>query len=178
MLALECHLVQNVIDSQKHLACIRQWEKRPFSLPPLGLHNVTSQLESHESHVATPEADETLCNTTLEDESHDRNVTATSELNDSYPAPLEAHPGANQPPLRLHVHGTTSPDSGAESSGVPPLEPLDISSMREELATLVADKQRMEAQHKRLQRRLKEVKDKEGIIQQVRIAGILPSLDI
>ena len=49
----------------------------------------------------------------------------------------------------------------------PIMEPLDVASSREELATLVADKQRMEAQHKRLQRHLGEIRAKMAEVQEV-----------
>ena len=49
----------------------------------------------------------------------------------------------------------------------PIMEPLDVASSREELATLVADKQRMEAQHKRLQRHLREIRAKMAEVQEV-----------
>ena len=49
------------------------------------------------------------------------------------------------------------------------MEPLDVASSREELATLVADKQRMEAQHKRLQRRLREIRTKMVELQEVKL---------
>ena len=49
----------------------------------------------------------------------------------------------------------------------PIMEPLDVVSSREELAMLVADKQRMEAQHKRLQRHLKETRAKMAVVQEV-----------
>lgn len=51
-----------------------------------------------------------------------------------------------------------TPDSGTYTD-VPndlPMEPLSLSNSREELATLVASKQRMEAQHCRLERRHQE----------------------
>ena len=64
-----------------------------------------------------------------------------------------------------------SPDSVAELLGVP-FEPLDISSSREELSTLAADKQRLEAHQRRLHRKLKATKSAMSELQQVCVTYI------
>ena len=107
ILAIECHLLQNALESQRHVACIHDWE----------------QLK---------------------------------------PSPAAS---SSSPPCQSE-EPSTSPDSGAVMS--PIMEPLDVVSSREELATLVADKQRMEAQHKRLQRHLRETRAKMAEVQEVR----------
>ena len=56
-------------------------------------------------------------------------------------------------------------------SGVPllePGEPGEVSTTREELAALVGDKQRMEARHRRLVRRLMELRASHTDLQEVR----------
>ena len=102
---IECSLLQNTLESQRHVACIHDWEQQK------------------------------------------RSPSTSSSL-----------PCQSEGPC-------TSPDSGADMS--PIMEPLDVASSREELAMLVADKQRMEAQHKRLQRHLKETRAKMAEVQEV-----------
>ena len=102
---IECNLLQNTLESQRHVACIHDWEQQK------------------------------------------RSLSTSSSL-----------PCQSEEPC-------TSPDSGADMS--PIMEPLDVASSREELAMLVADKQMMEAQDKRLQRHLKETRAKMAEVQEV-----------
>ena len=105
-----------------------------------------NHVTSHAAHVTSHDAHVT---------SHDAHVT--------YPATTSDEGD----PLVLAREPCVSPDSGTELSSLPPMESYDVSSAREELATLVADKQRMEAQHKRVERRLKETRAKMAVIQEV-----------
>lgn len=71
---------------------------------------------------------------------------------------------------RLEMVQSVSPDSGAEMMSVtaavegegegegdlPEMEPVEVSDMREAMAVLGAAKQKLEAQHKRVQRMLRE----------------------
>ena len=77
-----------------------------------------------------------------------------------------------------HPHLTTgdphciSPDSGTDIGMVGNhdnivTEPEEVTSPREEVATLVAEKQRLEARHKRLQRQLQDAKTKMAAVKEV-----------
>ena len=148
LLALECHLLQNGLESRRHRACIQEWTEHKR----LSLSSPAHSLEGHRSsHSLTSEAAAVHHVT-----GHDTHVTHPAATSD------EGNPlvlGAREP--------CVSPDSGTELSSLPPMESYDVSSAREELATLVADKQRMEAQHKRVERKLKETRAKMAVIQEV-----------
>ena len=97
--------------------------------------------------------------------------------------------GLRLPLIKPHPHHSISPDSGTDVGGPGNhddavmasgnvaiasgnhsnvvMEPEEVSLAREEVATLVADKQRLEARHKRLERQLKEIKTKMADVKEV-----------
>ncbi len=171
--------MQNAFDSQNHLSCIQHWEEaRPSLSLSLPAGHMTELLGSHDNHVSNSQP--AALEEAKEEEPCDKHVINTTghltkqeESGDTQtrPDPPKPLPLARCDQPTLGYQDALSPDSGAELSAVPPLEPFDVSSAREELATLVADKQRMEAQHKRLQRRLKAVRERELELHQVRPGG-------
>ena len=140
---IECHLLQNTLESQRHLAFIQEWERQKRS----------------PSTPSPPSKDE---------------VHPTNE-NPAMDHMTEQAVSCILPHSQSH---NILPDPGEEpcatlnsSTNVPLMEPLDVASSREELATLVAEKQRMEAQHKRLQRHLGEVRTRMAEVQEVRLCA-------
>lgn len=139
LFSVECQLLHNALEYQRHTACIQDWQRKRESLDPS-----TKQRQDLTSPV-----------------SHDGH-----EL--------------QLPLIKPHPQLTTgepqsfSPDSGTDvgSGGgnhdniVMELEEVSIS--REEVATLVAEKQRLEARHKRLQRQLQGAKTKMAAVKEVR----------
>ena len=125
---IECHLLQNTSESQRHLAFIQEWEwqkRSPSTLSPPSKDEVHLTNENPAVDHVTEQA-----------------LSCIFPRSQSHNVP---HPG-EEPCTTLN-----------SSTNVPLMEPLDVASSREELATLVAEKQRMEAQHKWLQRHLGEV---------------------
>ena len=184
LLAIECHLLQNALERQRHLACIREWQHKR---PSISLSTPVGRLTDHEGScdghvtkslaIVTEEVDhcdtQSLAIETEAEESCDTHVTEQIDPCDScMTQPTNVITEQQERSCDGHVTDhmsitCLSPDSGAEVSSVPTMEPFDVSLAREEVATLVADKQRMEAQHKRLERRLKENRAKGDKIQEV-----------
>ena len=154
LLALECHLLQNGLESRRHRACIQEWTEHKR----LSLSSPTHSLAGHQStHMEVDLTNEAAAvDHVTSQASHDTHVTLPAVTSDKIST------------LGLCARELcVSPDSGTELSSLPPTESYDVSSAREELATLVADKQRMEAQHKRVERKLKETRAKMADIQEV-----------
>ena len=146
LFSVECQLLQNALDYQRHVTCIQDWQRKRDSL---GTAAKSSQdLVSHDRHVT-----------------HDANSPTTLSAKDHELQLLLGKP---------HPHLTTSisPDSGTDV-GVAGnddnlvTEPEEVSASREEVATLVAEKQRLEARHKRLQRQLQDAKTKMAAVKEV-----------
>ena len=131
--SLHYQIVQNITETQKHLMTITEWQmKQHFSLP--ATTTATKDGESGEETKEEPHVD-----TDISDEGREKE----EELKES--GKLEQ--GATDSALSITEITLTS-------SKV--IEPDSIAQVRAEIATLVADKQRMEAHRRRLERRMKE----------------------
>ena len=150
LFSIECQLLHNALEYQRHRACILDWQRKRDAIDTdrLGL---------------------------LPSGSHDSHMTNEASTTDS---------GLHLPLIKPHPHHSISPDSGTDVGGPGNhddtvtaiasgnhsnmvMEPEEVSSAREEVATLVADKQRLEARHKRLERQLKEIKTKMADVKEV-----------
>ena len=144
---MECQLLHNALEYQRHRACILDWQRKRDSIDvtATGRQGLLPSA-SHDSHVT--------------------NEASTSQTGLQLPL-VQPHP---QPHPQLAMlatgeHHSISPDSGTDigisgNHDNTVLEPEEVSVAREEVATLVSDKQRLEARHKRLERQLKETKTK------------------
>lgn len=140
---IECHLLQNALESQRHLTSIHEWEQQQKKSP---------------STPSSPSGDEV--------QPTNENPAVDHVTEQAVPCILPHGQSHDVPPdPREGPCVTLNPSTNVP----PPMEPLDVASSREELATLVADKQRMEAQHKRLQRRLREIRTKMVELQEVKL---------
>ena len=164
LLSLEYKLLQNAMECQKHLGRINEWEQKRSSLEVTGTLAPIPQGSSI-LELTIPRSAEPI----TEGLGDDACIIATEpHLND---ASLQEEPtlslGVEQQPSSVHM--SISPDSGTAELSASQVEPFMVSSSREELSTLVADKQRMEAQHRRLERKVKENKSKVLEINEVHV---------
>ena len=147
LFSVECQLLQNALDYQRHITCIQDWQRKRESLGTAAKtsQDLASSL-SHDNHVIH----DACSATTLSPKDHELQL-------------LLAKP---------HPHHSISPDSGTDIGVAGNLddlvmEPEEVSTSREEVATLVAEKQRLEARHKRLQRQLEDAKTKMATVKEV-----------
>lgn len=134
--SLHYQIVQNITETQKHLMTITEWQmKQHFSLPATTTTTATTkdgeggEETKEEPHVDTDTSDE------------------GREMEEGLKESGKLEQGATDSALSITEITLTS-------SKV--IEPDSIAQVRAEIATLVADKQRMEAHRRRLERRMKE----------------------
>ena len=148
LLGVECALLQNALECQKCISALKEWNmKKSTSLASLSMHN--NSMQSPTTTATTAD-----------------HMMSPDHVSSDHLMSFDDH------------ELCTSPDIVAELLGVPlepmgvPLQPMDLSSCREELATLAADKQRLEPQQKRLQKKLKANKTAMSDLQQVGVVSL------
>lgn len=156
LLSLEYKLLQNATECQKHLGRIREWEQKRSSI------NTTTTLTPIPQEITTTDHTRPT-DTVIETESiTDENIHVADT--DQHPNDFCNHeepamlPGVEQQTSGILT--SISPDSGTAEMSGSHVEPYNVVCSREEVSTLVADKQRMEAQHRRLERKLQESRGK------------------
>lgn len=146
MLGVECALLQNALECQKHICAIKDWELKRNSLGSISIHKISTN--SVQSPIATA-GHMTSCDQATSCDDH----TVLSELCIS-PDSVSELLGISLEPMGV------------------PLEPMEVSSYREELATLAADKQRLETNQRRLQQKLKANRSAMIDLQQVGVVHV------
>ena len=139
--SLHYQIVQNITETQKHLMTITEWQmKQHFSLPATTTTTTattTTATKDGESGEETKEGPHVDTDISDEGREKEEGLKESSKLEQ----------GATDSALSITEITLTS-------SKV--IEPDSIAQVRAEIATLVADKQRMEAHRRRLERRMKE----------------------
>ncbi len=172
ILILEYHLLQNAVEYQKHLA-IKEWEQRHNLPTSLSTLSTTANSQEHkdtfnkEAHKPKELRNEELSTEEQFNSAYVESSEPTSSNEQS--EPLYSRPAEDNnvkstvklkswlflPPLRPNVvameESITTPDSGELPAAE--IEPVWVSKAREEMAVLMADKQRMEDDHHELQKR-------------------------
>ena len=136
--SLHYQIVQNITETQKHLMTITEWQmKQHFPFPSTTTTTTATTTKDVEGGEETKE--EPHVDTDISDEGREKEegLKESSKLEQ----------GATDSALSITEITLTS-------SKV--IEPDSIAQVRAEIATLVADKQRMEAHRRRLERRMKE----------------------
>ncbi len=168
ILILEYHLLQNTVDYQKHLASIKEWEQRHNLPTSLSTLSTTANSQVHkdtinkEAHKPRELRNEEQFNNAYVESSEPTSSNEQSEPLYSRPAEdnnvkstVKSKSRLFLPPLRPNVvamdESITTPDSGELPAAE--IEPVWVSKAREEMAVLMADKQRMEDNHHKLQKR-------------------------
>lgn len=154
LFSVECQLLHIALEYQRNMDLIQGWQRKRDSIDTLHRESLeVNPSTSHDSHMTREES-------TM--------VLSTNEL----PLPL-SHPQLSE--LSSGHHHSISPDSGTDigisvgNHGNIVMEPEEVSTSREEVATLVAEKHRLEARHKRLQRQLQEAKTKMAEVKEVNV---------
>ena len=176
MFSVECQLLQNALEYQKHSACIQEWRRKRASTDSItkdsqDLH-VLSPSASHDSHVIQQPLPPVTSHDSHMTQEDSTTVSSTNKLS------IMTRPQQLVTLAADELH-SISPDSGTDigpsrnhgnNSGNHDdvvMEPEEVSTAREEVATLVAEKQRLEALHRRLDRLLVESKTKMAETKQV-----------
>ncbi len=165
---LEYYLLQNAVECQKHLASIKEWEQSN-SLAHLPLSSL-SALNLPGPPTVSQELKETrnkLQDSGNEESCNEQPLT-DSELpfGNEQSDPLYSRPSSTEdsvkpdtssqsflPPLQLTLlseEGRATPDSGTCTILPADVEPLWLTGAREEVAALMADKQRLETEYHKL----------------------------
>lgn len=179
LFSVECQLLQNALEYQKHSACIQEWQRKRASIDSIvkDSQDLLSPSASHDSHVTQQPLPPAM--------SHDSHMTQEdSATNKLHLLPIMTRPQQLITMATGEPH-SISPDSGTDiglsgnhgnnsvNHGDVVMEPEEVSTAREEVATLVAEKQRLEALHRRLDRLLVESKTKMAETKQVQNFMIL-----
>ena len=136
-------MVQNAIETHKLLMAIAEWQMKQLSA-------ATATSDPKEKDQAAE------VSVSTEAQPHDGGVGVGEEEEVKETHKLEQ--GATGSMLSVNEITLTSPEL---------MEPTDVAQARAELATLVADKQRMEAHQRRLQRKLQASNKQVEEIQEV-----------
>ncbi len=170
---LEYHLLQNAVECQKHLASIKEWEQSHISLThlPTVLSNTDISSADNPEHKHTQS--DKLPDSGNEESSvgepfTDLEIPSGNEQSEPlYSRPSSAEdsikpvndPHSFLPPFQptvLTEESRATPDSGTCTVASTEMEPLWLTGVREEVAALTADKQRMETEHHKLLARHRE----------------------
>lgn len=153
LFSIECQLLQNALEYQRHITCIREWQRKRESLDiPTKTSQDLAPSASHDSHVTH----DTRSPITLSPKDHELQLPLTKP----HPQQITGVPHSISPDSGTDIGVAGNHDNIA-------MEPDEVSTSREEVATLVAEKQRLEARHKRLQRQLHDAKTKMAAVKEV-----------
>ena len=185
ILTLEYHLLQNAVECQKNLAAIKEWERQHnslstlptslTSLEPLSPSTISESVHqrakqphplAHDSQAEESSTEEEQFSDTYVDSSYSRPSSKTDDPKTKGLTKEESKLflPAFRPPIDEQI---ITPDSGTCTAVPADLEPLWVCRAREEVATLEADSQRMEAHHSQLQERLIENSAKKTAVKEV-----------
>ena len=174
MFSVECQLLQNALEYQKHSACIQEWQRKRASTDSItkDSQDLLSPIASYDSHVIQQPLPPVTSHDSHMTQEDSTTVSSTNKLS------IMTRPQQLVTMAADELH-SISPDSGTDigpsrnrgdNSGNHDdvvMEPEKVSTAREEVATLVAEKQRLEALHRRLDRLLVESKTKMAETKQV-----------
>ena len=134
------------LEYQRHTSLIHDWQKKRDSIEIT--RKLSQELAPSVSH-----------------DSHMTNEGSTTDLSTNELKLPQVKPHPQLSALSSDEPHSISPDSGTDidirsNHGNIVMEPEEVSTAREEVATLVAEKHRLEARHKRMQIQLQEAKTK------------------
>ena len=138
--ALHYNMVQNAIETHKLLMAIAEWQMKQLSASTVaspGPKEKDQAEVSASTELPSSSGGDGGCNGDDGGGEEEEEVKETHKLEQ----------GATGSVLSVNEITLTSPEL---------MEPVDVAQARAELATLVADKQRMEAHQRRLHRKLQE----------------------
>lgn len=196
MMCLEHQLLLIAIERQKHMATIQESEGTsslspsllsplPTTLEDTGQSSLLFERSSNcfavSSHMIQPSHSISDFQNTQDSEmSHDNHVTTVEREDDSHEMTNELSHDNHMTTTELSHdnHASeplTSPDSGVPSADTAPKDDEDdiqvgeeaMRLARDELAVLMMDRRRTEARHRRLGRKLMEIRTKKSQLQEV-----------
>ena len=162
MCGVRYHLVTNAIDTQRQISIISQYKLQNMptefdgSPPPISVPNIQLELEEPLKSTGDEVTGDKVTGVTEDMKQSDKpsEPVPKEKLNDTSPC----H-SSNDTATTSSGHEDRGTDDRKErgTDGRKAMEPVSVSQARAELATLVSGRERMEAEQKRLQRKLDEL---------------------